>query len=110
MLGKYKVAHLIGVTRGRMHQFRVVEEKLTKQGYICFAPVIYTYDVYMEYADMIDDMCNEKLQIADLLVIVTPDHIGKSTIFRINQAKEKGIPVYVFENNKLIPYTNENFS
>lgn len=104
MLGKYEVAHLLGVTRGNMHRFRLVEEKLTKQGYICFAPVIYQYDVYLKYDKMLDEMCYEKLKIADLCVIVTPEHIGKSTSLRIRQAFDLKIPVYTFQDDKLVPF------
>lgn len=104
MLGKYKLAHLIGITRNHEKEFRSVEEALTKQGYICFAPVIYNFDDYLRMPEMLDDMCYEKLLISDLLVLVTPEHVGKSTTLRIQQARERGIPVYVFENNELIPY------
>lgn len=106
MLGKYEVAHLLGVTRGNMHRFRLVEEKLTKQGYICFAPVIYQFDVYLKYDKMLDEMCYEKLKISDLCVIVTPEHIGKSTSLRIKQAYDLKIPVYTFQNDKLVPFTS----
>lgn len=104
MLGKYEVAHLLGVTRGNMHRFRLVEEKLTKQGYICFAPVIYQYDVYLKYDKMLDEMCYEKLKISDLCVVVTPEHIGKSTSLRIRQAFDLKIPVYIFQDDKLVPF------
>ncbi|MBQ8234741.1 MAG: hypothetical protein IJZ36_04075 [Bacilli bacterium] len=104
MLGNYKVAHLLGITRGNEKRFRLVENKLTKLGYICFAPVIYHYDVYKEYAKMIDDMCYEKLKICDICVIVTPEHIGKSTKQRIKEAKDLGKEVYLWVDNTLILY------
>lgn len=106
MFGKYKVAHLLGITREHEKQFRYVEQKLTKKGYICFAPVIYDYDVYKEYEDMLNDMCYEKLKVADLCILVTPEHVGKSTTIRIKQAKELGIPVYVLEDDLIVPYEN----
>ena len=101
MFGKFKVAHLLGVTRDHEKQFRQVETELTKMGYICFAPVIYSLSVYKQYPDLLDDMCYEKLLVCDICVIVTPDHIGKSTQNRIKQAVEFGKPVYVWENNGL---------
>ena len=104
MFGKYKVAHLIGITREHEKEFRYVEAQLTKMGYICFAPVIYDYDIYKEYSELIDDMCYEKLLISDICVIVTPEHIGKSTQLRIKQAKELNKPVYMLENNILSLY------
>lgn len=50
MFGKYKVAHLLGITREHEQQFRNVEIALTKQGYICFRPAIYDFEVYKENA------------------------------------------------------------
>ena len=65
---------------------------------------IYDFELYKQNANLIDDMCYEKLRICDICVIVTPEHIGKSTTQRIQQAKQLNKPVYVFENNKLKPY------
>lgn len=101
MFGKYKVAHLLGSTRENERQFRNVETKLTKMGYICFVPVVYNYDVYKQHCDLLDDMCYEKLLVCDICVIVTPEHIGKSTQNRIKQAKEMNKPVYILENDEL---------
>lgn len=101
MFGKYKVAHLLGITREHEKQFRSVETELTKKGYICFAPVIYSLDVYNQYPDLLDDMCYEKLLVCDFCVLVTPEHIGKSTRNRIKQAVRLGKPVYVYEDGEL---------
>lgn len=103
MFGPYKVAHLLGLTRGNEEKFRQVETELTKMGYICFAPVIYDYEIYKEYMVMLNCMCYEKLLVCDFCVVVTPEHIGKSTSKRIKQAYELGKPVYVFKNGVLIP-------
>ena len=104
MFGKYKVAHLLGITREHEPQFREVERELTKQGYICFAPAIYIFDVYLQHEEMLNDMCYEKLKVCDLCVLVTPEHVGKSTTMRIQQAKDIGIPVYTFNEGELMPY------
>lgn len=101
MFGKYKVAHLLGITREHEKQFRYVETELTKMGYICFAPVIYNFDTYKQHSDLLDDMCYEKLLVCDICVVVTPEHIGKSTQNRIRQARELEKPVYIFKNNNL---------
>jgi len=104
MIGKYKVAHLLGITRDHEEQFRHVEKELTKMGYICFAPAIYDLEVYNQYPDLLDDMCYQKLLVCDICVIVTPEHIGKSTSNRIKQAIELNKPVYVWTNNNLFLY------
>lgn len=101
MFGKYKVAHLLGITREHESQFRQAEIELTKAGYICFVPAIYNLDVYKQCPDMLDDMCYEKLLVCDFCVVVTPEHIGKSTTNRIKQAISLGKPVYVWENSDL---------
>lgn len=106
MFGKYKVAHLLGSTRGNENQFRHVETELTKQGYICLAPIIYDRDVANKYLDMLNDMCYQKLLVCDICVIVTPDHIGKSTQSRIKQSKELNKPVYIWENDELKLFVN----
>lgn len=106
MFGKYKVAHLLGITREHESQFRHVERELTKAGYICFAPAIYDFDVYKQYPDLLDDMCYEKLLVCDLCVVVTPEHIGKSTTNRINQAISLNKPVYIWMDDKLMPYVS----
>ena len=110
MFWKYKVAHLLGITRGHEKQFRCVETELTKMGYICFAPVIYELETYKQYAKTIDDMCYEKLLVCDICVIVTPDHIGKSTSKRIKQAEELNKPVYIYDRNKLKLFKEEENS
>jgi len=40
-------------------------------------------------------MCYEKLLVCDFCVVVTPEHIGKSTSNRIRQAISMNKPVYV---------------
>ena len=104
MFGKYKVAHLIGITREHEKQFRYVETELTKMGYICFAPVIYNLEVYNQHSDLLDDMCWEKLLVCDICVIVTTEHIGKSTSNRIRQVKELNKPVYILKDGNLELY------
>lgn len=102
---KFKIAHLLGIVREHEQQFRDVEKWLTKQGYIVFAPVFYDYTKYKSFGEtpnMLDDMCTQKLHMCDFLVIVTPDHIGKSTTARIKQACEMGKPVYVVEDGRLV--------
>ena len=101
VFGKYKVAHLLGSTKDHEKQFRLVETELTKMGYICFAPVVYDFSVYTQHADLLNDMCYEKLLVCDICVVVSPDFIGKSTINRIEQAAKLGKPVYVWENNRM---------
>lgn len=103
MFGPYKVAHLLGLTRGNEEKFRQVETELTKMGYICFAPVVYDYEVYKEYRVMLDCMCYEKLLACDFCVVVTPEHINEKISRRIKQAFGLGKSVYVFKNGVLIP-------
>lgn len=101
MFGKYMVAHLLGITREHEKQFRDVEMALTKDGFICFAPVIYDFDVYQKFPEMLNNMCYEKLLVCDFCVLVTPEHIGRSTTDRILQAIDLGKPVYVWYNGAM---------
>ena len=101
MIGRFKVAHLLGSTNGNEAKFRQVETELTKAGYICFAPVIYNKNVAEKYMDTLSDMCYAKLYACDFCVIATPDHIGESTKNRIEQARCLNKPVYVLENGHL---------
>lgn len=107
MLGNFKLAHLGGITRGHEAIFRECERYLTLNGFICFAPVIYDVDTWSLNKEMLDDMCFEKLQIADLFVIVTADHIGKSTRLRMRQSRVLNIPVYIYEYGKIRQLSDE---
>lgn len=101
---KYKIAHLVGITREHEKQFRSAEKILTRKGYIVFTPVFYNMEEYLSFGqcpNMLDDMCYWKLLFCDFIVIVTPEHIGKSTSNRIKQAIELNKPVYVLENGEL---------
>lgn len=101
---KYSIAHLLGITRDHEKVFREHEIKLTKMGYICFAPAIYDYEVYKEYEDMINKMCFEKLMVSDICVLVTPEHVGKRTTETIKTAQKLEIPVYTLNGDTLVPY------
>ena len=96
MIGKYKVAHLLGRTNGNEKRFRRVEVEMTKAGYICFVPAVYDFEIYKKNAEVLNDMCYEKLLVCDLCVVVTPEHIGKSTQKRIHLAKIIGKPVCIW--------------
>ena len=101
---KYEIAHLIGITREHEEQFRNAEKILTRKGYIVFTPVFYNMEEYLsfgKYPNMLDDMCYEKLLMCDFLVLVTPEHVGKSTTLRREQANTMGKKVYVLENDIL---------
>ena len=100
----YKIVNLLGTSQGNRRLFRKVEKELTKQGYICFTPVIYTIDEYTEHKELLDNMCYQKLLMADICVIVTSDHIERSTSKNIQQCQYFGIPVYLWKNGKLIEY------
>lgn len=106
----FKFAHLVGSTRNNQDLFRSVEKELTLRGYICYVPVLYKLEEYLENKEMIDDMCYQKLLHSDICVIVTPDHIGRSTTMMIYQCREiLNIPVYKFIHGKLIELTNYEF-
>lgn len=101
---KFKIAHLLGITREHEAQFRHIEKRLTQQGYIVFAPVIYNVEEWKLQADMLDEMCYQKLLMCDFCVLATPEHVGKSTSLRIRQAREMGKEIYVFEDDSLKAY------
>lgn len=99
---EFKIAHLIGITRNHEDVFRHAERVLTEQGYIVFCPVFYDLDKYLsfgEYPNMLDRMCYEKLTICDIIVLVTPEHVGTSTSNRIREADALHKPVYILNNN-----------
>lgn len=94
MLGAYKIAVLLGSTKGdNKKRFRRAEEELTKMGYIVLAPVFYdkgkdesiSEEEFEALHPMLDDMCHTKLYIADVAVLVTPEYAGDATKARISQ-------------------------
>lgn len=109
MLGNFSLIHIGGITRNNEKIFRRIENRLTLQGYICFAPVVYDVEVWKPNKEMLDDMCYEKLIICDIFLIETPWHIGESTKLRIQQSKELNIPimVYNFITDKLEEFDEE---
>ncbi len=104
MIGKYKVVHLIGSTKGNLEIFRRAEIYFTKLGYIVFKPVFYVYNDYIESKDLVDDMCYDKLVFSDIVCLVTPEHFGESTIERIKQAKNLKKEILVFDGKKSFEY------
>ncbi len=100
MFGKFEVIHLCGITRNHYDIFRQAEEELTKQGYIVFKPVFYDLCLYNKYKDIIDEQCYEKLLVSDIICIVTPEHIGVSTLERINQATKLGKKIMYWNKDK----------
>lgn len=51
-------------------------------------PVFYNVEEYLsfgEFSNMLDGMCYEKLLICDFLVLMMPEHIGMSTVLRMEQ-------------------------
>ncbi len=97
MLGKYKVIHLIGSTKGNERIFKNAEKYFTRKGYIVFKLVFYKLKEYTPYMDLVNDMCYEKLLACDMVCVVNPNHIGNSTLNRIKQAQELGKDVIIFD-------------
>lgn len=104
MIGKYKIVHLIGSTKGNHELFKSAEEYFTRKGYIVFKPVFYNLDDKSPIIDMLNDMCCQKLLVSDIICIATPKHIGKSTQHRIKQAKELNKTVIIFDENNIKEY------
>lgn len=97
----YKIVHLLGSVKNNEGIFRYIELKLTNMGYIVFAPVIYDYDIYKQNKEMIDEMCEQKLNMSDFCVVVNPQHIGESTRKRIEQCFILNKAVYFWQNGHL---------
>lgn len=110
MFGNFMVAHLIGATKGNEKPFRAAEKILTRKGCICFCPMIFDYNEYLTFpknGEILDDMCEAKLEVCDFLVLVTPDHVGESTTLRILQAHDLHKPIFTLEGDRLKPYSYE---
>ena len=100
MLGKFKVIHLVGSTKGNKELFEKAEKVLTSQGNIVFKPVLYGDEVTNDNIDMLNEMCYQKLVFADAICIVTPEHIGESTQKRIQEADELNKEIFIYMNKK----------
>ena len=78
MIGKYKLAHIGGKTRGNEIIFRSCEKYLTMKGWICFAPVFYSLEDYYKAPEMLDDMLNSAYAMHSLLqlrIILENQHL-----------------------------------
>ena len=105
----FEWALLIGSTRNNEKRFRDAEKIVTEKGFIVFTPVFYDYEEYKlfgDYPNMLDKMCYQKFCMSDILVLVTPEHIGHRTSVRIQQAKECHKKIFIIEGTKLKEFTD----
>lgn len=100
---KFKLVHLIGSTKSNKEKFEEAEKELTKQGYIVFKPVLYGDEVNDDNLQMLTDMCTEKLQVCDIVCLVTPEHVGESTMKRLVQARNMNKILMTYKNKNLVP-------
>ena len=107
MIGPFKVVHLIGSTKGNYEIFRKAETYFTELGYIVLKPVFYVYSDYIKNKELIDKMCYQKLLFCDIVCLVTPKHIGESTIKRIEQARTLKKEILVFDGEKSFIYNRD---
>ena len=103
VFSNFKLVHLIGSTKQNKEKFIEAEKELTKQGYIVFKPVLYGDEVNDDNLQMLTDMCTEKLQVCDIVCLVTPEHMGESTMNRLIQAREMNRTLMVYNNKKMKP-------
>lgn len=86
MNNDFLIMHLIGSTKIENEQYFLAAERYyTKNGYIVFKPVFFGLDTNDEKLAMYTDMCTQKLNMCDVVCVVT-EHIGESTKKRIRQA------------------------
>lgn len=52
----------------------------------------------------IADLLYDKLLFCDVVCITTPNHIGKSTLNRINQSIQLGKDIIIYENDSIKEY------
>lgn len=103
IFNNFKLVHLIGSTKQNKEKFIEAEKELTKQGYIVFKPVLYGDEVNDDNIDMLTDMCTEKLQVCDIVCLVTPSHVGESTMKRLVQARNLNKILTLYDNGKIKP-------
>lgn len=106
---RFELMELIGSTKGNnVNMFKDAEKDLTNKGYIVFKPVLFGDEVDSNNLKMLTDMCYEKMLVSDAVCIVTPNHIGESTLLRITQALDLNKQIYIWENGILYAHYKFN--
>lgn len=103
IFNNFKLVHLIGSTKQNKEKFIEAEKELTNQGYIVFKPVLYGDEVNNDNLQMLTDMCSEKLQVCDIVCLVTLEHVGQSTIKRLVQARNMNKILMIYKNKEMKP-------
>lgn len=87
--------HLIGNTKiENEQQFVYAEKYYTKNGYIIFKPVFFGLDKNDKKLEMYTDMCTQKLNMCDVVCVVT-EYIGESTKKELNKQENSVRKLYI---------------
>jgi hypothetical protein len=90
---------LVGSTHPKWkQQYRKVEEELTKVGYVVLSVVWFKDQLpnFERHRDLLETIHFQKIRLADAVVLIHHDAVGKHTAMEIEFAKKIGKPVVTF--------------
>lgn len=94
-----KAVCLVGSTHPQWKKrYRQAEEELTKAGYVVLSVVWFKDDLpnFESHRELLERIHFQKIRLADAVVLIDPQAVGKHTSMEIDFAKKIGKPVEVF--------------
>lgn len=94
-----KAVCLVGSTKPIWRKrYRQVEEELTKAGYVVLSVVWFKDDLpdFENHRPLLERIHFQKIRLADAVVLIDPQAVGKHTAIEIEFAKKIGKPVVTF--------------
>lgn len=99
--GYPKAVCLVGSTNPKWkHQYRMVEEELTKAGFVVLTVVWFKDELpnFEDHRDLLERIHFQKIRLSDAVVLIHKDAVGKHTAMEMEFARKIGKKVVVFEN------------
>ena len=96
-----KAVCLVGSTKDKWRkQYRMVEEQLTKAGFVVLSVVWFRGDLpdFESHRELLERIHFQKIRLSDAVVWIHKDAKGKHTSMEIEFARQIGKPVVVFQN------------
>jgi len=90
---------LVGSTHPKWKdRYREAETELTKAGYVVLSVVWFKDQLpnFEQHRDLLERIHFQKIRLADAVVLIHKDAVGKHTTMEMTFAKEIGIPVFTY--------------
>lgn len=96
---KHKIVTLVGTTqKGFQTRYRQVERELCLAGYVVISVNLFKTDVpnIEDFRDLLESIHFQKIDMADIVVLISKDAVGKHTALELEYCHKIQKPVAVF--------------